>query len=133
MTAALVACMSTREALSDRRRLLDKLLRELVRSEAQAIEHAPREAKRIGETPPVQVLRDVATHAMDTLSTRAEAGSARRCRRSAISSPIAFTTPSVHIVRLSSIFATVSTSFASCEKSLASKSSSHSFGGVMIG
>jgi hypothetical protein len=56
--------MSTREAVSDRRRLLDKLLRELVRSEAQAIEHAPREAKRIGETAPVQALRDVATHAL---------------------------------------------------------------------
>jgi hypothetical protein len=64
MTAALIGRMSTREAMSDRRRLLDKLLRELVRSEAQAIEHAPREAKRIGETPPVQVLRDVATHAL---------------------------------------------------------------------
>ena len=49
---------------SDRRRYLDKLLRELVRSEAQAIEHAPREAKRIGETPPVDALRDVATHAL---------------------------------------------------------------------
>jgi len=64
MLAAIVARMSTREAISDRRRLLDKLLRELVRSEAQAIEHAPREAKRIGETPPVQVLRDVAAHAL---------------------------------------------------------------------
>src|SRR4051812_16770113 len=51
-------------ATSDRRRLLDKLLRELVRSEAQAIEHAPREAKRIGETAPVQALRDVAAHAL---------------------------------------------------------------------
>jgi hypothetical protein len=49
---------------SDRRRLLDKLLRELVRSEAQVIEHAPREAKRIGEVPPVGALRDVAAHAL---------------------------------------------------------------------
>ena len=49
---------------SDRRRLLDKLLRELVRAEAHAIEHAPREAKRIGEMPPVQALRDVAAHAL---------------------------------------------------------------------
>jgi len=49
---------------SERRRLLEKLLRELVRSEAQAIEHAPREAKRIGETPPVDALRDVAVHAL---------------------------------------------------------------------
>jgi hypothetical protein len=48
---------------SDRRRLLDKLLRELVRSEAQALEHPPREAKRIGEAPPVLALRDVAVHA----------------------------------------------------------------------
>ena len=51
-------------ASSDRRRLLDKLLRELVRSEAQTVEHPPREARRIGETPPVQALRDVATHAL---------------------------------------------------------------------
>jgi hypothetical protein len=48
---------------SERRRLLEKLLRELVRSEDQAIEHVPREAKRIGEMPPVQALRDVAVHA----------------------------------------------------------------------
>lgn len=50
---------------SDRRRLLDKLVRELLRSEGQAIEHAPREARRIGETPPVLVLRDVARHAAE--------------------------------------------------------------------
>ena len=49
---------------SERRRLLEKLLRELVRAEEQAIEHAPREAKRIGETPPVIALRDVAVHAL---------------------------------------------------------------------
>jgi hypothetical protein len=49
---------------SERRRLLEKLLRELVRSEDQAIEHVPREAKRIGEMPPVDALRDVAVHAM---------------------------------------------------------------------
>lgn len=48
---------------SERRRLLEKLLRELVRSEDQVVEHAPREAKRIGETPPVDALRDVAGHA----------------------------------------------------------------------
>lgn len=47
---------------SERRRLLEKLLRELVRSEDQTIEHVPREAKRIGETPPVAALRDVALH-----------------------------------------------------------------------
>jgi hypothetical protein len=49
---------------SERQRLLEKLLRELARSEQQAIEHAPREARRIGETPPVGVLRDVAVHAL---------------------------------------------------------------------
>lgn len=48
---------------SERHRLLDKLLRELHRSEAQAIEHPAREARRIGETAPVSVLRDVACHA----------------------------------------------------------------------
>lgn len=47
----------------ERRRLLEKLLRELLRSEAQAIEHPVREARRIGETAPVIVLRDVAHHA----------------------------------------------------------------------
>jgi hypothetical protein len=49
---------------TDRRRLLDKLLRELLRSEAQAIEHPAREARRIGETAPVVALRDVAVHAL---------------------------------------------------------------------
>jgi hypothetical protein len=49
---------------SDRRRLLDKLLRELHRAEAQALEHAPREARRIGETAPVVALRDVGLHAL---------------------------------------------------------------------
>jgi hypothetical protein len=49
---------------TERRRLLEKLLRELLRSEQQAIEHVPREAKRIGEMPPVDALRDVAVHAM---------------------------------------------------------------------
>lgn len=48
---------------SDRRRLFDKLLRELHRSEAQAIEHPAREARRLGETAPVLALRDVAVHA----------------------------------------------------------------------
>ncbi len=49
---------------SDRRRLLDKLLRELVRSENQAREHAPCEARRIGEAPPVAALREIALHAV---------------------------------------------------------------------
>lgn len=52
------------EPRSERQRLLEKLLRELIRSEAQAAEHAPREAKRIGESPPVEALRDVAIHAL---------------------------------------------------------------------
>jgi hypothetical protein len=47
----------------ERRRLMDKLIREIFRAEVQATEHAPREAKRIGETPPVQALRDVGDHA----------------------------------------------------------------------
>jgi hypothetical protein len=45
------------------RRLLDKLVRELARSETQAIEHAAREARRIGDLPPVVALRAVAAHA----------------------------------------------------------------------
>ncbi|MGE5185481.1 MAG: hypothetical protein ACM31C_25630 [Acidobacteriota bacterium] len=49
--------------MHDRRRLLDKLLRELLRSETQAIEHAPREARRLGEVTPVVALHDVANHA----------------------------------------------------------------------
>src|SRR5207249_4025646 len=36
---------------ANRMRLRDKLVRELLRSEAQALEHAPREARRIGESP----------------------------------------------------------------------------------
>lgn len=57
-------CTATLAMQSDRRRLLDKLLRELVRSEQQAIDHAPREGRRLGDTvPPVQALRDVAEHA----------------------------------------------------------------------
>ena len=62
MSAALAATMQG--AQSERRRLLEKLLRELVRSEQQAIEHVPREAKRIGETEPVIALRDVAAHVL---------------------------------------------------------------------
>ncbi len=47
------------------RRLLEKLIREIGRAETQATEHGPREAKRIGEVPPVHALREVATHATD--------------------------------------------------------------------
>ncbi|MBA3397569.1 MAG: hypothetical protein H0T89_33405 [Deltaproteobacteria bacterium] len=50
-------------AAPERRRLLDKLIREISRSESQAIEHAPREAKRVGEVPPIAALREVAQHA----------------------------------------------------------------------
>jgi len=50
---------------SDRRRLLDKLLRELVRSEARAVEHAPRESRRLRDTPPGHALRAVAAHATE--------------------------------------------------------------------
>lgn len=67
MTAATGRCMheqTSRPTQTDRRRLLDKLLRELVRSENQSIEHPAREARRIGETPPVAALRDVAVHAL---------------------------------------------------------------------
>jgi hypothetical protein len=45
------------------RRLLEKLIREVVRAETQAIDHPVRETKRIGEAPPVAALQEVATHA----------------------------------------------------------------------
>jgi hypothetical protein len=45
------------------RRLLDKLVRELARAETQAIEHGPREARRIGDVPPVVALLAVTDHA----------------------------------------------------------------------
>ncbi|MEJ7602609.1 MAG: hypothetical protein WKG01_32255 [Kofleriaceae bacterium] len=46
------------------RRLLDKLVREIGRSELQAIEHASREQRRVGgDAPPVVALREVAAHA----------------------------------------------------------------------
>lgn len=45
------------------RRLLDKLVREIARAELQAMEHAPREARRLGDAPPVLALRTVAEHA----------------------------------------------------------------------
>lgn len=50
-------------AFSPDRRLLDKLIHEIGRSERQAIEHASREQKRVGDVPPVEALRDVAVHA----------------------------------------------------------------------
>jgi hypothetical protein len=44
-------------------RLLDKLVREITRAELQAIDHPVRERRRLGDSPPVQALRDVALHA----------------------------------------------------------------------
>lgn len=54
---------SFEEGPKERRRLLDKLVREVLRCEQHAIEHAPREARRIGAVPPVDALREVAEHA----------------------------------------------------------------------
>jgi hypothetical protein len=51
------------DSSGDPRRLFDKLTRELVRCESHAREHAEREARRIGEAPPVVALRAVAAHA----------------------------------------------------------------------
>jgi hypothetical protein len=45
------------------RRLLEKLIREIIRSETQAIDHPARETRRIGEAPPVIALAEVAAHA----------------------------------------------------------------------
>ena len=47
----------------DNRRLLEKLIRETVRAEAQAMEAPEREARRIGASPPVAALTDIADHA----------------------------------------------------------------------
>jgi hypothetical protein len=47
----------------DNRRLLEKLIRETVRAEAQAMEAPAREARRIGATPPIAALADIAEHA----------------------------------------------------------------------
>jgi hypothetical protein len=48
---------------SDRRRLLEKLVREVGRCEALATDHPARESRRVGDAPPVQALREVADHA----------------------------------------------------------------------
>lgn len=50
------------------RRVLDKLIREIARSEQQAIEHAAREARRIGDAPPVLALHEVGAHAIELRS-----------------------------------------------------------------
>ena len=49
--------------MPERRRLLDRLIREIYRGELHAAEHASRMEKTIGFSPPVFVLRDVARHA----------------------------------------------------------------------
>ena len=47
----------------DTRRLLEKLIREAARAEAQAMEAPEREARRIGASPPVEALVEIADHA----------------------------------------------------------------------
>jgi len=49
--------------MPERRRLLDRLIREICRGEVQAIDHAPRIEKMIGFVAPVFALRDIARHA----------------------------------------------------------------------
>jgi hypothetical protein len=49
--------------IPDRQRLLERLVREISRCEAQAIEHAMRIEKLIGFVAPVFALRDVSRHA----------------------------------------------------------------------
>jgi hypothetical protein len=50
--------------MPERRRLLDRLIREIYRGESQATEHAARAEKLIGATAPVLALREVANHAI---------------------------------------------------------------------
>jgi len=47
----------------ERRHFLGRLVREISRAELVAIEHAAREAHRLGDAPPVLALRAVAAHA----------------------------------------------------------------------
>lgn len=48
----------------ERRHFLSRLVREVARNELMAVEHAAREARRIGEdAPPARALREVASHA----------------------------------------------------------------------
>lgn len=48
----------------DRRRFLSRLLREVARTEQQAVDHAAREARRLGDAaPPASALHAVAVHA----------------------------------------------------------------------
>ena len=50
--------------MPERRRLLDRLIREICRGELQAADHAAREEKQLGGVPPVLALRAVAKHAI---------------------------------------------------------------------
>ena len=61
---------------TERGRLLEKLLRELVRAELFAVEHIESQVRRLGECAPVAALREVANHAlaMRTRFTRALEG-----------------------------------------------------------
>ena len=49
---------------TERGRLLEKLLRELVRAELFAVEHVEPQVMRLGECAPVDALREVANHAL---------------------------------------------------------------------
>src|ERR1700733_13673525 len=66
MSRDLPACPLQHDTTMDRdRRCLDKLLRDLVRSEARAIEQAPRTRCLIGDdAPPAIALHDVSVHAL---------------------------------------------------------------------
>jgi hypothetical protein len=48
---------------ADRRKLLDKLCRELIQSERDAELHPAREARRLGDVPPARAFRAIAEHA----------------------------------------------------------------------
>jgi hypothetical protein len=62
-----VACTIARRMhpamLPERRRLLDRLIREIHRGELQAVEHAARLERQIGAVGPVLALREIAGHA----------------------------------------------------------------------
>ena len=50
--------------MPERRRLLDRLIREIYRGEVHAAEHAARQEKLIGDVAPVLALREIAAHAL---------------------------------------------------------------------
>lgn len=70
--------------------MLEKLIRETVRMEAVAIEHAVREARRLGDAPPSHALDRVAAHAgtMRDRFTRILAGHDLGCQRPSIGSTL---------------------------------------------